>query len=77
MAFNVVVLSNMMGNLSQKIFPNFRKKRQYISSILSKNEIDSSSPYNYKIFKRVKRGFYILNPDLKIRIKDKWLGLDD
>lgn len=74
-AFNAIVLSNMMESLNHKILPDFRKKRQYISSILSKNEIESSNPYNYKIFKRVKLGYYILNPNLKIRLKDEWLNL--
>jgi len=49
-----------------------RKKRNYISSILSKNEVDSPNPYSRKLFVRVRRGVYILNPTLAIKIADDW-----
>ena len=75
--FSAVMLKNMLDSLSDKILPEFRKKRQYISSILSKNEINSSNPYNNKLFERIKRGYYILSPDLQIRVKDKWIKLDN
>ncbi len=48
------------------ILAKYRKKRSYISSILSNNEIDRVFIYNKKLFRRVKRGHYILNPELKI-----------
>ena len=63
-----------------KYFPNNvllerRKKRNYISGILSKNEVSSNNPYNRKIFKRTIRGYYILNPDLEIKgnNNNKWV----
>jgi len=48
------------------ILAKYRKKRSYISSILSNNEIDRVFIYNKKLFRREKRGHYILNPELKI-----------
>jgi len=54
------------------ILPDYRKKRQYISSILSKNERDREGRYNKKLFKRLKRGCYIINPRLLIRVGEQW-----
>jgi UvrD-like helicase C-terminal domain len=49
-----------------KLLPEYRRKRAYINSILSKNEIQSTNFYARPLFKRIERGVYILNPDLKI-----------
>ncbi len=60
-----------------------RKRRNYISSILSKNEIHRVGPYNRKLFLRAMHGRYIINPKLEIKVSDSWmriytlLGLDD
>ena len=62
---------------TEAILWSYRKKRTYISSILSKNEIDGTNPYNLKIFKRVDRGEYVLNPDMAILSKDKWVNIYD
>ncbi len=60
------------------ILPEFRKKRQYLNSILSKNEIDRDDPYNKKLFLRVARGIYVLNPDLEILVaEDQWMNVYD
>ena len=48
------------------ILPEFRRQRQYVNSILAKNEIDRNDPYNRKLFKRTTRGVYQLNPNLEI-----------
>ena len=44
-----------------ELLPPYRKKRNYISSILAQNEILRDSNYNKKAFIRIKRGFYLLN----------------
>jgi hypothetical protein len=63
-------------HIPEQILPEYRKKRTYISNILSRNEIDSENPTNKKIFKRVKRGYYVINPNLKIKINGKWVSLE-
>jgi hypothetical protein len=75
--FSAGNLSDNFSGLSSKIVPEFRKRRTYVSSILSKNEIDSKNPYSCKLFKRVKIGFYIINPEIKLRMKDNWVGIND
>jgi hypothetical protein len=52
--------------------PGYRKKRTYLSANLSKHEIDSKNPYNKKLFKRLYRGYYALNPELAVWVNDAW-----
>ena len=66
-------LAEIMAALPDSVIPEYRKKRQYITGLLSKNEINSQNPYNRKLFKRTKTGYYILNPEIQIRQKDDWL----
>ncbi|MDI6890888.1 MAG: UvrD-helicase domain-containing protein [Thermodesulfovibrionales bacterium] len=75
LALSAVEIAKMMSNLPESVIPEYRKKRQYISALLAKNEINSSNPYCRKLFKRVKRGQYILNSDIKIRYKDDWIDI--
>jgi hypothetical protein len=45
-----------------EILPPYRKKRQYINSIMAMNEISKmDSPYCKAAFWRIQRGMYILN----------------
>jgi SAM-dependent methyltransferase len=48
------------------VLPPYRRKRQYVNSILAKNEIDRDDPYNRKLFRRRSRGVYDLDDDLQI-----------
>lgn len=52
--------------MPDEILPEYRRKRQYINSILANNEIDRNFKYNKKIFHRVSRGCYNLNPDMEV-----------
>jgi hypothetical protein len=50
--------------MPDEILPTYRKQRQYVNSILALHEIERENPYNKKLFARVKRGSYIINPVL-------------
>jgi len=51
--------------IPDEILPPYRKKRNYINSILAANEISKKdSPYCKESFVRVKRGMYCLNTDM-------------
>jgi hypothetical protein len=52
--------------MPDSILPPYRRRRQYVNSILSKNEIDRQDPYNRMLFKRKSRGCYNLDKGLKI-----------
>ncbi|EGW23847.1 ankyrin repeat domain-containing protein [Methylobacter tundripaludum] len=59
------------------VLPERRKQRAYLSSILSKNEIDKDDKHNRKLFYRVKHGAYIFNPRLALKVEDEWVNIYD
>ncbi len=70
--------SDFLANIqhfSNAILPEFRKRKEYMLSLLSRHEVNSNSPYNKKIFSRVERGHYVLNPALQIWSNDQWLSV--
>ena len=48
--------------MPEEIIPLYRKQRSYVNQILSTHEIDKESQYNKKLFKRIRRGCYIVSP---------------
>jgi len=73
-AFNAGFLANLVADLPEQILPARRKRQQYISSVLSGNEIARDAPYNRRLFKRISRGEYIINPNLKLHFHGKVTG---
>ena len=57
--------------------PEYQTKRPYVSAVLARNEVDRDGPYNRRIFRRTSRGFYILNPEMQVRIGDEWVRIHD
>jgi ankyrin repeat protein len=74
-SLTAVQLSEKAALLPDSVIAEYRKKRQYISGLLSKNETDSLNYYSRKIFKRKRTGHYILNPAIQIRQGDEWLDI--
>jgi len=74
-AFNAGYFEEVLARFPEEVLPAYRKKRSYISSMLSKNERDREDRYNRKIFMRLNRGQYIINPRLSIRLGEKWLPI--
>ena len=69
---------NATASFPYLILPQYRKKRNYLNAILSKNEIDRNDPYNKKLFLRLFRGTYVLNLDLEILVdEDSWMNVYD
>lgn len=75
MPVTAVDLVEIMASFPDSVVAEYRKKRQYISSLLSKNEINSTNPYSLKLFKRKETGYYILNPKIHIRYKNDWFAI--
>ncbi len=48
------------------LLPDYRRKRQYVNSILSKHEVNRDDPYNRKLFKRRSRGCYDVLPGAEV-----------
>ncbi len=74
-SLTAVNLSEIAALLPDSVTHEYRKKRSYISALLSKNEVDSTNPYCKRLFKRTKTGNYILNPKSEIRQKDEWINI--
>ncbi len=68
-------IEEALGQLPPAHVPPYRTRRAYISGILAKNEKDRDQPYNRRLFKRTQRGFYILNPALKVRLGADWVPI--
>lgn len=68
-------ISYIVQYYGESILQDFRKKNTYISSILSKNEVNGNSKYNHKIFLRLDRGIYIVNPNIDILHDEKWVNI--
>ena len=66
--FSMDMFMEVIQYIPETILPAYRRNRSYVNSLLSNNEADRDFIYNKKIFKRVDRGTYILNPDMKIII---------
>ena len=52
--------------MPDEVLAPYRRKRQYVNSILSKNEIDREDKYNRKLFERKSRGCYNLDSKMDI-----------
>ncbi len=70
--FTAQGITSWVQTLPEEVLPERRKKQSYISSILSGNEVDRDAPYNRKLFKRIRRGHYIINPGMKLRQGEEW-----
>jgi len=68
-------LTKMIALLPESVIPAYRKKRTYTSSLLSKNETDSTNPYGRKLFRRKSIGWYVLSPRISVLHKDKWIDI--
>lgn len=59
----------------ESVLPESKKNRNYISNILSKNEVHGADHHNRMLFLRTVHGHYTLNPNLVIKIQDKWVPI--
>lgn len=74
-SFNAKMLSGVFSKFPNSILKPHRKKQSYISAMLSKNEKNRNDLYNRKLFLRITRGVYILNPEIEIKKSDEWIRL--
>jgi len=70
------ILENIDG-FPENVLQDYRKKREYWLALLAKHEINSNNPYNKRLFRRLERGVYILNPRMLVRNCDTWTPVGD
>jgi hypothetical protein len=68
---------NFYEGLSSHVLADYRKVRSYLSSILSKNEVNREDKYNKKLFIRIQQGMYLPNPLLEILVGEEWVNIYD
>ena len=69
LGFDATTILDAWAGMPPHIVRPERKKRPHISSVLSRNEVDRDYAYNRRLFKRISRGYYQLNPLLSVRRK--------
>ena len=76
-AFSSQDFVDAVEHMPNSVLPERRKKRAYLSSILSKNEFTRDGKDNRKLFFRIKHGHYLFNPDLALKVEDEWVSIYD
>jgi len=71
-AFQSADFVEVLAHFPDRVLPERRKKRAYLSSILAKNELHRDDPYNRKLFYRIRHGHYIINPNLSVKVEGEW-----
>lgn len=66
-AFDAGMLHGVCEKMPLSVVRLERRNRQYISSVLSRNEIDRDYAYNRHLFVRIRTGWYRFNPQLALR----------
>jgi hypothetical protein len=66
-AFETQAILDAWLHLPPSVVRPERNKRQYLSGVLARNEIERDYTYNRKLFKRVAQGWYQFNPQLAVR----------
>ena len=69
---SAVDFADVLNHFPESVVPARRKKRSYLSSLLSKNEVSRQGPYNRKLFQRLQHGQYVINPGLALRVEGEW-----
>lgn len=66
-AFETQAILEAWQHLPANVVRPERNKRQHLSSVLSRNEVERDYAYNRALFARVTQGWYQLNPKLSVR----------
>jgi len=66
-----------LEHFPEPIIPQRRRRREYLSAVLARNEVFRAGPYNRKLFVRLHRGYYLPNPSMDIEIDERWINIYD
>ena len=54
-----------------------RRRREYLSGVLARNEVGRDYAYNRRLFLRLSHGRYVLNPRLELRVGESFVPVYD
>ena len=77
MGINMQDIIEKIEEFSEAVLPDYRKRKEYILGMLSKNEVNSNNIYNKKLFIRIEKGHYRLNPALRIWCNNAWITTEE
>ncbi|MBN9125316.1 MAG: hypothetical protein BGO99_13460 [Nitrosospira sp. 56-18] len=66
-AFETQAILDAWQHLPANVVRPERNKRQHLSGVLARNEVEREYSYNRGLFKRVGQGWYQFNPELSVR----------
>ena len=66
-AFETQAILEVWEHLPSNVVYPERNKRQHISALLSRNEVNRDYAYNRALFKRLRQGWYQFNPKMSVR----------
>ena len=75
--FSTVDFVKAVEVFPENVWREERKKRAYLSSVLSRNETNRDYAYNRRLFARMAHGCYVLNPVLALKSGDEWINVYD
>ncbi len=64
-----------ISHFNSEVIADYRKKNSYISSMFSNHELMSNYQYSKRLFKRMKRGYYVINQSIEILQKQEWINI--
>ena len=65
--FDTAAILEAWEHLPAQVLRPERKRRPYLSGLLSRNEVDRDYAYNRRLFRRLKQGSYQFDPALAVR----------
>ncbi len=78
-AFEASAIAEAWQHLPANVVRPQRNRRQHLTQVLARNEIDRDYAYNRALFKRVRIGWYQFNPQLAVRRRqsgeDVWISI--
>ena len=66
---SAALLEELIAHLPDYVVSEQRKRRNYLTNVLSRNEASRDYAYNRHLFMRIKTGYYTFNPRLSVRRK--------
>jgi hypothetical protein len=66
-AFDTAAILAAWEHVPANVLRPERNRRQYLSGVLARNEVERDYAYNRALFKRVQQGWYLFNPALLVR----------
>ncbi|MEI8241897.1 MAG: SEC-C metal-binding domain-containing protein [bacterium] len=76
-AFETEDFIHALVHFPDHVIPSWRRQRHAISSVLAGHEVYRNEPRNRRLFVRVIRGRYILNPCMEFDLDGNWVRVPD